>query len=56
MLDPMLDLDTQWRAKLTQTSVQSLSRVRLFATLWTAAPPGHPVHHQLPELTQIYVH
>ena len=28
-------------------SVQSLSRVRLFATPWTAATPGLPVHHQL---------
>ena len=32
------------------SSVQSLSRVRLFAT------PGLPVHHQLPEFTQTHVH
>ena len=34
-------------------SVQWLSHVRLFATPWTAALP---VHHQLPEFTQTYVH
>ena len=39
---------------LLYSSVQSLSRVRLFATSWTAA--GFPVHHQLPELTQTHVH
>ena len=37
------------------SSVQSLSRVRLFATPWIAAP-GLPVHHQLPEFTQTHVH
>ena len=37
-------------------SVQSLSHVRLFATPWTAAMPGFPVHHQLPELAQTHVH
>ena len=31
------------------SSVQSLSHVQLFATLWTA-PWGFPVHHQLLEL------
>ena len=32
------------------SSVQSLSRVRLFATPWTAAHmPGFPVHQQLPK-------
>ena len=25
-------------------------------TPWTAAPPGLPVHHQIPELTQTQVH
>ena len=34
-------------------SVQLLSRVRLFATPWTAA---HHAHHQLPEFTQTHVH
>ena len=37
------------------SSVQSLIRVRLFATPWIAAP-GLPVHHQLPEFTQPHVH
>ena len=35
------------------SSVQSLSRVRLFVTLWIA---GLPIHHQLPEFTQTHVH
>ena len=38
------------------SSVQSLSHVPLFATPWTAATPGLPVHHQLPESTQTHVH
>ena len=39
---------------LTQhSSVQSLSRVRLFLTPCT---PGFPVHHQLLELAQTHVH
>ena len=33
-------------------SVQSLSRVRRFVTPWTAACQA-PVHHQLPEFTQL---
>ena len=38
-------------------SDQSLSRVRLFATPWTAcSTPGLPVHHQLWELIQTHVH
>ena len=40
----------------TSCSVQSLSHVRLFATPWTAAPHGLPVHHQHAEFTQIHVH
>ena len=39
----------------TFSSVQLLSRVRLFATPWTAAP-GLPVHHQLSEFTQTQVY
>ena len=35
--------------------VQSLSRVSLFATPWTAAL-GFSVHHQLPEFAQTHVH
>ena len=38
------------------SSVQSLSRVRLFATPMKCNTPGLPVHHQLPEFTQILVH
>ena len=33
--------------------VQSLSCVQLFATPWTAAHPGFPVHHQLLELPKL---
>ena len=36
-------------------SVQPLSRVRLFATPWTAAHQGYPVHHQPLELAQTHV-
>ena len=35
------------------SSVQSLSRVWLFASPWISALPGFPVHHQLPELTKL---
>ena len=38
------------------SSVQSLSRVRLFVTPMNCSTPGLPVHHQLPEFTQIHVH
>ena len=39
------------------SSVHSLSRVQLFATPWiTARQASLPVHHQLPEFTQTYVH
>ena len=37
-------------------SVQSLSHVRLFATLRNCSLPGLPVHHQLPESTQTHGH
>ena len=36
--------------------VQSFNHVRLFATPWTEARQGFPVHHQLPELAQTHVH
>ena len=36
--------------------VQSLSLVQLFETAWTAAMPGSPVLHYLPEFAQIHVH
>ena len=38
------------------SSVQSLSRVRLLATPMNCIMSGRPVHHQLPEFTQTYVH
>ena len=38
------------------SSVQLLSRVRLFATPWITALPGLPVHHKLPEFTQTHAH
>ena len=39
------------------SSVQSLSRVALFLTPWTAARHlGFPIHHQLLKLTQTHVH
>ena len=39
----------------TALVVQSLSRVRLFATI-DCSTPGLPVLHYLPQFTQIYVH
>ena len=38
------------------SSVQSFSRVQLFATPMNRSMPGLPVHHQLPEFTQTLVH
>ena len=38
------------------SSVQSLSRVRLFCDPMNHSTPGLHVHHQLPELTQTHVH
>ena len=38
------------------SSVQSLSRVRLFETPVNRSTPGLPVHHQVPESTQTHVH
>ena len=38
------------------SSVQLLSRVRLFATPWITAHQASPVHHKLPEFTQTHVH
>ena len=43
--------------QVLSSSVQSLSRVPLFETPWiNCSMPGLPVHHQLPEFTQIHVH
>ena len=39
-----------------RASVQLLSPVRLFVTPWTVVMPGLPVHHQLLEPAQTYVH
>ena len=36
--------------------VQLLSRVRFFVTPMDYSMLGFPVHHQLPELAQTYVH
>ena len=38
------------------SSVQLLSRVRLFETPMDHSTPGLPVQHQLPEFTQTHVH
>ena len=38
------------------SSVQSLSRVRLFVTPMNHSTPGFPDHQQLPEFTQTHVH
>ena len=40
------------------SSVQSLSRVKIFVTPWLHYPwwPGIPVHQQLPELSQTHIH
>ena len=38
------------------SSVQSLSRVRLFATPWTAAHQASQSINQFPEITQTRVH
>ena len=48
-----LSVGKDWK-KTQFSSVQSLSRVRLFVTPWTAACQGF--HHQLPEFTQTHVH
>ena len=37
-------------------SVQSLSRVWLFATIMNPSMPGLPVHHHPPEFTQTHIH
>ena len=42
--------------KKTFSSIQLLSRVQLFCDPMNCSTPGLPVHHQLPEFTQIHVH
>ena len=44
------------RYSVCLSSVQSLSRVQLFVTPWTAACQGLPVKHQCPEPTQTHVY
>jgi len=44
------------RGSIQFSSVQLLSRVRLFAIPWIAARQVFPVCHQLPEFTQTHVH
>ena len=39
-----------------QFSVQSLSRLQLFADPMNCTMPGLPVHHQLSEFTQSHLH
>ena len=46
----------EWIHTNLSSSVQSLSRVQLFATPMNPSTPGLPVHHQLPESTQTHVH
>ena len=49
----MRKIKDRLRREGKSSSVKSLSCVRLFATLWTAACP---VYHQLPQSTQTHVH
>ena len=43
------------RSTLIISAVQSLSHVRLFEAM-DCSMPGLPVHHQLPEFTQIHIY
>ena len=52
---PLYNAYFEARTNIQFSSVQSLSRVRLFVTPWISMP-GLLVHHQLPELTQTHVH
>ena len=52
----LLKLKSFCTAKNAISSVQSLSRVRLFETPMNHSTPGLPVHHQLPEFTQTHIH
>ena len=45
-----------WFFEIVISSVQSFSRVRLFATPMNCSTLGLPSHHQLPEFTQTHVH
>ena len=53
----LLHWQADYLSLTTWMSVQSLSRVWLFATPWTAArQPSLSIHHQCPELAQTHVH
>ena len=43
------------KSSITYIVVQSLNRVQLFTTPWTANTPGFPVLHYLLELAQTHV-
>ena len=45
-----------WHFPTRASSVQSLSRVRLFATPMNRSMQGLPVHQEPPEFTQTHVH
>ena len=49
---PFLDISV---GSVQFSSVQSLSHVQLFATLWTATRQASLVHHQLLDLAQTHV-
>ena len=56
LLLPWFKLEICLRALSQFSSVQSLSRVRLFCDPMNHWTPGLPVHHQLPQFTQTHVH
>ena len=56
---PQLVLDIHWAKWLPYASAQFSSVTQLCPTLcdpMNRSTPGLPVHHQLPEFTQIHVH
>ena len=65
---PAMETDEKWKiisyhgfcpqveGLLCFSSVQLLSHVQLFATLWNHSTPGLPVHHWLTEFTQTHIH
>ena len=55
-LNTLLYISFSYITPVQFSSVQSLSRVRLFATPWIAARQASLFHHQLPEFTQIHIH
>ena len=54
---PSIEIDvTKAGIEENRIAFQLLSRVRLFATSWTATMPGLPVYYQLLEFTHTHVH